>query len=560
MNLTLKFLQIVKKPLVLTFLLSVPLAMIRFINILPISIINPFNYKWMQNEDGALLDLAQSNTAQTAFIFQENWNFQGQITNLGSNIGNVLLFSDANPLFAYLLKVFVWVAQVDRQPLQFVGIEILIAIAALIWSVMYFVFKETDKIAVAVLTSIICSFAPQVPLKVWAPSVMYQFVIVLSFILFRKPKSRRAIADIFLWGSLGFICAGINTYFVPMVFMVLIARIADESIVARNFGSFKLAIGFATGVLLGHFISGGFSAGFEGGKTGIAGVGPFSADLLSLIDSGGISRWWPDLPSVASFEGYSFLGSASIIIVSFTLLSLFIRFTKTKAIKNALVPRSGSYKTLLIVCFILYLFAVGPALQIRGVAHWITQDPSILEYFSIFHSSGRFVLPLLYFLILIPIIYLTKILDGRLIYTILICASMLQFFEFSSFNYGTHQRMLKITQVENLKVSAIFENELKKTKYLEFIPSSPTPDVAPWRSYILRFLAENGTVTNFAYMNRYDKKKIINVAIETNGRVLNSGLRSDYIYIISNEELVKVKQKYLLLNEFIGWKAIKILD
>jgi len=183
-----------------------------------------------------------------------------------------------------------------------------------------------------------------------------------------------------------------------------------------------------------------------------------------------------------------------------------------------------------------------------------------LEYFSIFHSSGRFVLPLLYFLILIPIIYLTKILDGRLIYTILICASMLQFFEFSSFNYGTHQRMLKITQVENLKVSAIFENELKKTKYLEFIPSSPTPDVAPWRSYILRFLAENGTVTNFAYMNRYDKKKIINVAIETNGRVLNSGLRSDYIYIISNEELVKVKQKYLLLNEFIGWKAIKILD
>jgi hypothetical protein len=120
--------------------------------------------------------------------------------------------------------------------------------------------------------------------------------------------------------------------------------------------------------------------------------------------------------------------------------------------------------------------------------------------------------------------------------------------------------MLKITQVENLKVSTIFENELKKTKYLEFIPSSPTPDVAPWRSYILRFLGENGTVTNFAYMNRYDKKKIINVAIETNGRVLNSGLRSDYIYIISNEELVKVKQKYLLLNEFIGWKAIKILD
>jgi hypothetical protein len=120
--------------------------------------------------------------------------------------------------------------------------------------------------------------------------------------------------------------------------------------------------------------------------------------------------------------------------------------------------------------------------------------------------------------------------------------------------------MLKITQVELPKRSLLFENEMKNSKFLEYIPSSPSPDIAPWRSFILKFLTENGTITNFAYTSRPNKKKVIRTAIEVNRKMLDFELRSDYIYVIANEELEKVQQKYLVLEEFVGWKAIKILD
>ena len=142
------------------FLVASIIAILRFVNILPVSIINPFNYIWMQNDDGGLLDLAQSNTAQHAFTFQEAWNVNGRISNLGSDLGNVLLFSDANPIFTYFLRVFIWLTRIEAQPLQFVGIEILLAILLLAWSVQYFVFKETRSICLASLATVFCLFAP----------------------------------------------------------------------------------------------------------------------------------------------------------------------------------------------------------------------------------------------------------------------------------------------------------------------------------------------------------------------------------------------------------------
>ena len=221
---------------------------------------------------------------------------------------------------------------------------------------------------------------------------------------------------------------------------------------------------------------------------------------------------------------------------------------------------SNSFTTLFVACLFLYLFAVGPALQIKGDANWITQNPSVLEYLSIFHSSGRFVLPLFYFLILIPVIYLIKESNKSFVFGLLLCCSAIQIYEFSNFNSGTYQRMNNITQVENDPLNPLFVKELENSKFLEFIPSSPTPDIAPWRNYFLKFLSEGGTVTNFAYMNRYEKERVISRAIETKGRVLNSELNSEFIYIISDEELKSLRQKYTILHEFEFWKAVKIKD
>jgi hypothetical protein len=547
-----------KNAIIPALLVASFIAIFRFINILPVSIVNPFNYRWMQNDDGALLDLAQSNTAQHAFSFQKNWNVNGQISNLGSDLGNVLLFSDANPIFSYFLRVVVWLTGLENQPLQFVGIEILLAILLLAWSVQYFVLKETRNIYIASLATVVCLFAPQIPLRVWAPSVMFQFLIVLSFILFRREEIAPRKSGLRLWALLGFLCAGINTYFVPMVFVVLMARIIGQVALTKRFNRPDYVFGFIAGVVLGHYISGGFSAGIKGGKTGTAGVGPFSADLLSLFDSGGISRWWPDLPSVASFEGYSYLGVSSLILALIATVRMLKNQFKNRVYWATEKHTSNSFTTLFVACLFLYLFAVGPAFQIRGDANWITQDPTFLEYLSIFHSSGRFVLPLLYFLILVPIIYLSKNLNKYFVFGMLLCCSVTQIHEFSNFNVGTYQRMNNITQVENDLLNPLFVMELEKSKFLEFIPSSPTPDIAPWRSYFLEFLSDGGTVTNFAYMNRYDKERVIRRAIETKGRVLNSELDPDFIYIISNEELGNLRQNYLILHEFEFWKAIKI--
>ena len=80
--------------------------------------INPFNTKWLFNED----DLAMQ---QIAWYFYKNdiWRFPlGLNPNYGDNINNTIIYSDSIPLFAFFFKFFLNLFKINEINFQYYSI------------------------------------------------------------------------------------------------------------------------------------------------------------------------------------------------------------------------------------------------------------------------------------------------------------------------------------------------------------------------------------------------------------------------------------------------------
>ncbi|HSD21858.1 MAG TPA: DUF6311 domain-containing protein [Anaeromyxobacter sp.] len=335
---------------------------------------------------------------------------------LGSNplypypIGSTLGFSDALPLVAVLLRPL---ASVLPQDFQYAGAWIVLAFALQGFVGAKLVKLATpDRLAQA-LGGVLFVLAPPLLHRLIGPktghaSLCAQWILLLALWLALAPvDAPRLPRRLALAGLLVFLSAGVHPYFVVMTAALAAALILRIVLVERRGGPALLGGGLtglaaaaSAGLLLFGFVGGGV-------RSRANGFGYFSADLATLVNPMGWSRLWSGLPVRAGqYEGFAYLGAGALLLLVLGLGAI--------ALRRAPAPRLARVVPAVAVALVLAGFALSDAVRFAGD---LVLRVGIYRHMpwlgGTFRSSGRFVWPLHYLLLLGGVSLAARVLHGR---------------------------------------------------------------------------------------------------------------------------------------------------
>lgn len=246
------------------------------------------------------------------------WSFPlGLNPNYGLELSNAILFSDSNPLLAFLFKPFSALLPV---PFQYTGIWLLACFVLQAWFGWQLAGLVTDHPALRL---------PAMGLFVFAPPFLFRlnghfnlaghFLILaaLYLVLHTAPRRRRLA-----WGSLLVAAALVHAYLLAMAGALWLADLAErrrrEALawcrVLSEFVLLMVMVGLAC------WQSGYFSVG-DGTTEG--GYGFYRLNLLSPLDANGWSFVLPDIAQgPGDGEGFNFLGSGVLLLLAAGLPAL----------------------------------------------------------------------------------------------------------------------------------------------------------------------------------------------------------------------------------------------
>ncbi len=249
------------------------------------------------------------------FFRFDDWSFPlGLNPDYGLELGSAILFSDSNPLLAFLFKPFSALLPV---PFQYAGI----------WLLACFVLQAGFGWRLAgLVTSHPALRLPAMGLFVFAPPFLFRlnghfnlaghFLILAALYLALHPApGRRRLA----WGSLLVAAALVHAYLLAMAGILWLADLAGR-LWTRDLPPSAAAAelcGLTAIVGLACWQSGYFSVG-DGTTEG--GYGFYRLNLLSPLDASGWSFVLPDIAQgPGDGEGFNFLGSGVLLLLAASL-------------------------------------------------------------------------------------------------------------------------------------------------------------------------------------------------------------------------------------------------
>ncbi len=340
------------------------------------------------------------------FYRASGWRFPlGLAEGLNYPYGGYVGLTDSIPLFALLFKLL---GPLLPATFQYFGL----------WGLLCSVLQGA---AAAALLSL---FTPSrlrclllCPLFVFAPVFLDRLLRhgalgaqwLILFALYLYFKHRRA-GTFFSPGFvlLGVLAMGIHPYFLPMVFAVLFALLAENALARRRWWQplAQLAACLAAALLAG-WVLGAFSSGAGAGGTN---YGYFSMNLNAPFNPAGrgVEDWSLFLPAqnqtLGNYDGFNYLGFgvlAALALIGADML------THIRSIKDwplwAFLRRHWG---VCFVCLCLTLFAVSNTVTAQGRV-WFTLPlpPGLLALAGVFRSSGRMFYPVWYWLVLAVCVY-----------------------------------------------------------------------------------------------------------------------------------------------------------
>jgi hypothetical protein len=246
------------------------------------------------------------------------------------------------------------------------------------------------------------------------------------------------------------------------------------------------------------------------------------------------------------YEGFSYLGLGNLVLLPIGLIIFFTRDTS----------RHNLYFFLpfVIVSFIFILFALSNEVFFNAALLWNIQLPEFLrKIFSIFSSSGRFIWPVFYFIVLFGIISIVR--NNRFAAIFLVLALLVQFIDLQplfsvkkSINFETYTPSLQ---------SEFWPAAAKSNQHILLIPAEDAFDIyAP----IALFARQSELTLNWGYFSRSDSGAIANYAIQAWQDLLANQSDPQTLYIFWGDEWVaKAKQALsskMLVCQVDGYEVV----
>lgn len=392
------------------------MGMIAFVGLIGWRLVVPSDTAWITGGD-----LGQ-HYAGWEFFRRDAWRWPpGANMGYAHPVGTSVVYTDSMPLYALALKPF----RASMGPtFQYTGLVWLGAWLLQGAAAAALARAAGLRAAAAIAFAGLMALQAVLVFRIGHDSLTWQWLLLAGLAL--NLAAARGVGSVRarLAGSLALvsIAALVHPYLAAMTMLLAVAllwrcRRAGALTTRAVLGLFAAHV--AT-VLCLWWIAGAFVLPSVGRAAGVE-MGMYSSNLLALFDSGGFSRWFPTLPDATGgqYEGraYPGLGGWLVIVAGAALLL----WRAPRARLRALAP-------LAIVLLATWAFAISPKPAIGShvlfdLSGW---TPRVLEAF---HSSGRFVWPVLYGLFALALLGLAR--APRLAAPLLAAALALQAYEYA---------------------------------------------------------------------------------------------------------------------------------
>lgn len=360
-------------------LLPVLLGALAFLLVIGPRVLDPTNIGWLGEGDAA------THYMGWAFFRSSPWTFPlGMNPSYGLELGNGIIFSDSNPLLAFLFKPFsAWLPET----FQYFGLWLLACFILQAWFAWKLVGLLTPSLWIRLLGTGLFVFSPPMFLRMGGHlSLSGHFLILAALYLALRPGlQKRRLA----WGVLLAATALVHAYLLAMVALIWLADLASQAIKGRlsrrdawiELGGLFLLVAFCC------WQAGYFSVG---GGTVAGGFGLYRLNVMSLVNPSGWSYTLRDMPQgPGDYEGFNYLGLGVLLLAICAGVALLQGNT---GLANAVRHR----RLLLLALIGLTLFALTNKLGIgmQNMHYWLPKPLELLA--NVFRAAGRMFWPVFY--------------------------------------------------------------------------------------------------------------------------------------------------------------------
>lgn len=343
------------------------------------------------------------------FFRESDWTFPiGLMDKISYPNFVSVIFTDSIPLFAVIFKIFRnWLPET----FQYFGIWGLICFGLQggLGALLIRHFVKSDWPAIA--GSLFFVMAPIEIYRMYMHTALGAQWLLLAALLFGLKRNRLKLKQrMALCALLGVLCGSIHIYFIPMCGIILGAFLTEDVIYKRRTLSAILTEGiYCFSAVVVVVLLGGLSHDHQ---LDAGGLGQFSFNLNGFINPQGWSRILPDLPlyGEGAGEGLAFPGTGVLASLLLSMVLLIFRKKSRVAVRRRL--SRNNWVAFAIITVVSIILSVSHRLALGDQVIWeIPYPKQLVSLWGMFRSSGRFIWPVVYLLILAAIVLLSATLD-----------------------------------------------------------------------------------------------------------------------------------------------------
>lgn len=517
----------------------VVLGVLAFLFVVGPRVLLPTNIAWLANGDPSQHFLGWQ------FFRNSPWQIPvGLNYNFGLDLKNSIVFTDSNPILAFIFKPL---SPFLPKVFQYFGFWLLICFILQSWFGWKLATLISKNKLICLLSSGIFLFSPIFLNRLTVHLSLSGHFLVLAalYLSLRSNQGKRTC----FWALTLSITALTHAYLLLMVLIIWASDLVNR-LIKKNNSLSKSIIEFFIVLLITLILC--WQAGYfsvSGGSVA-NGYGIYRMNILSPFDPDNWSYVLQDIPGTQDrLESFNFIGTGVIILLLIGTIS--ISGIKVFSIFYYNLP-------LLFSVIGLFFFSLSNNIGFGPYNFTYPIHDSIYEIANIFRASARFFWPA-YYLIFLTAIYLTVKFNGSKKATILLSVALIiQIADMSKTIISIHRTMMITpnSKWESPLKDSFWDYAGKKYTKLRVIPLYNN---FPNWNVLADYASSYGMATDAVYLARIDVKKV-DLINSRNAQMINSGDYSkDSLYIVSPDHVDQVKSHLKTVDKLIKVDGFNVI-
>lgn len=449
----------------------------------------------------------------------------------GLEIGSGIIYSDSNPILAFIFKSFSFLLP---EIFQYFGVWILLCLCLQAFFAFKLLGLFSEDATIICLASTFFVVSPPMLFRLFGHyNLVAHFLILCALYLVLKPHNTQHATK---WSITVGVAALIHPYLLAMVGIIYIGD-ALSRLIKKGISKVRLlrmSVAVLATTLVSCWLAGYFTAA---DSYSLGGFGLYRMNLLSLIDPLGWSYVLPNLPrGPGDYEGFNYIGLGMLLLIV-PVLFIFARNPR------ALTKIASEHIVFGLLLVALTLFALSNRIGLGSAQIEIAIPKVVGSLAEILRSSGRLFWPVFYVIYLVILFVLIRNVRRPVLIIILAAALIIQFADTSN-GWSKNRSLLMAAPSSTWPTPLIdpFWNEAAekydKVRWL-LTPFPPQQDLDRWKT-VADYAIRSKLPTDAAYLARIDSQGIEQATVKRRDALSFGVFEADSLYFLDASQLLQV--------------------